>query len=114
MDRHDVNGWNGSPFPVGEMAGMPDRGRMARTARRTGLDADEQFTRLMILHHAAGVDMAEYAARAGRDPEVKRFAASMAKVQRYEIDQMNARRQALGLPIVDTAVSTNGVASHNG
>ncbi len=41
--------------------------------------------------------MAEYAAAHGEHDGVRRLAASMAKVQRTEIDEINTRRVALGL-----------------
>ena len=70
---------------------------------REGLAADDQFTRLMIRHHAGGIAMAEYAAANGKNDRVRGLAAAIAKVQRTEIVEMELRRKALGLAPVDTS-----------
>ena len=57
----------------------------------------------MIRHHAAGSAMAAYAAEHGEHPGVRKFAASMARTQRNEINEINLRRVALGLPEVSRA-----------
>ena len=51
----------------------------------------------MIRHHAGGISMAEYAAEHGEHSGVRALAASMAKVQRTEIAEINTQRVALGL-----------------
>jgi uncharacterized protein (DUF305 family) len=57
----------------------------------------------MIRHHAAGSAMAEYAADHGEHAGVRKFAAAMARTQRSEINEINHRRLALGLPAVPGA-----------
>jgi uncharacterized protein (DUF305 family) len=89
--------WMGHPVRAADMPGMPTTAELAELDASQGLTADDVFTRLMIHHHAGGVAMAEYAAKHGEHPGVRRFAASMARVQRTEIDEMNNRRVALGL-----------------
>jgi uncharacterized protein (DUF305 family) len=89
--------WMGHPVRPADMPGMPTKAELAELDAAQGLTADDVFTRLMIHHHAGGIAMAEYAAEHGEHPGVRRFAASMARVQRTEIDEMNNRRVALGL-----------------
>jgi uncharacterized protein (DUF305 family) len=92
--------WMGHPVAPSAMPGIPTKDERAELDASSGLAADDVFTRLMIRHHAGGIAMAEYAAAHGEHSGVRRLAATMAKVQRTEIDEMNARRVALGLPRV--------------
>ena len=57
----------------------------------------------MIRHHAAGSAMAAYAAEHGEHSGVRKFAAAMARAQRTEINEINHRRAALGLPEMSRA-----------
>jgi uncharacterized protein (DUF305 family) len=92
--------WMDHPVAPSEMPGMPTEADRAALDVATGLEADDLFTRLMIRHHAGGISMAEYAAEHGENEGVRRLAASMAKVQRTEINEINRRREAIGLPPV--------------
>jgi uncharacterized protein (DUF305 family) len=94
-------GWMGHPVPVARMPGMPTRAEMEALRASDGLDADDRFTRLMIRHHAAGAAMAEYEAEHGENDAVRRLAANMARLQRAELAEMNAKRRDLGLAPVD-------------
>jgi uncharacterized protein (DUF305 family) len=89
--------WMGEPVAPGDMPGLATQAEFDELEAATGQDADDVFTRLMIDHHAAGVEMAEYVVAHGTDDVTRRFARAMAKSQRYEIDEMNARRVKLGL-----------------
>ena len=89
--------WMGHPVAPSAMPGMPTEPERAELDASSGLTADDVFTRLMIRHHAGGIAMAEYAAAHGENAGVRGLAATMAKVQRTEIDEMNTRRVALGL-----------------
>jgi uncharacterized protein (DUF305 family) len=93
--------WMGDPMDPADMPGMASNADFAELRAATGLSADDVFTRLMIRHHEAGIAMAGRAAAEGENPRVRRFARTMAAVQRTEIDEMNRRRQALGLAPVD-------------
>jgi uncharacterized protein (DUF305 family) len=95
--------WMGHAVAPAEMPGMATAAEFAGLRAAEGLDADEQFTRLMILHHAAGVTMGDYAAAHGENAKVKKLAAAMANVQGIEIAEMNHRREQLGLARVPTA-----------
>ena len=95
--------WMGMAVPPAQMPGMATEEQLAQLGAAQGLDADEQFTRLMMRHHAAGAAMADFAVAHGENDRVKNLAAAMARVQRTEIREMNARRTALGLPVVPSA-----------
>jgi uncharacterized protein (DUF305 family) len=105
----------GNPSTVGDGISMDWMGHSVVSARMPGLateadyaklrvadpaEAADQFSRLMIRHHKAGIEMADYAARFGQNSDVRRLARAMAKAQRFEIYEMNLRRVALGLQAV--------------
>ena len=96
--------WMGDPVAASRMPGMANEGEFAGLRTAEGSSADDQFTRLMIRHHAGGIAMAEYAAANGKSDRVRRLAAAIAKVQGTEIVEMEMRRKALGLAAVDTSV----------
>jgi uncharacterized protein (DUF305 family) len=93
----------GHAVPVSEMPGMPTRAEVDQLRQSEGLDADDRFTRLMIRHHAAGVAMADYATDHGENESVRKLATAMARLQRAELAEMNAKRRDLGLAAVDTS-----------
>ena len=92
--------WMGHPVRPADMPGMPTEAQRAQLDQSEGLAADDVFTHLMIDHHAGGIAMSDYAAAHAEHAGVRSLAATMAKVQRTEIDEMNARRVQLGLPEV--------------
>jgi uncharacterized protein (DUF305 family) len=100
--------WMGESVPSTEMPGLATPADFDRLEAEAGITADDDFSRLMIEHHAAGVVMAEYAAEHGENEKVRRLARAMAKAQRFEIEEMNARRVAIGLPAVEVSDSGHG------
>jgi len=101
--------WMGHPVEPADMPGMATPEELEALAAATGIEADDLFSRLMILHHAAGGEMAEYEAQHGEHETVRNFARKIAEIQRTEIGELNERRVALGLapveidePLIDT------------
>jgi uncharacterized protein (DUF305 family) len=92
--------WMGHSVPSRSMPGLATKADYARLATESGLTADDDFSRLMITHHKAGIEMADFAAANGSNETVRDLARKMASTQRFEITEMNLRRRALGLPIV--------------
>ena len=89
--------WMGHPVRPADMPGMPTKAELGDLDTSSGLAADDLFTHLMIRHHAGGIGMARYAAAHGENAGVRALAATMARVQATEINEMNTRRVALGL-----------------
>jgi uncharacterized protein (DUF305 family) len=106
--------WMGMAVDPSAMPGMPTNAEADALAAAQGPDADDQFTELMIRHHAAGAAMAEFAAENGSNAKVRNLAAAMAKVQRTEINELNTRRAALGLPKVDVSAIEDEMAGAHG
>jgi uncharacterized protein (DUF305 family) len=78
---------------------MASETEMARLAEAEGAELDDLFSQLLIDHHAGGLHMAQAAAADASIREVREVAAAMAETQRTEVDETNARRQKIGLPI---------------
>lgn len=92
--------WMGMRVPRDRMIGLATKSQLARLAAARGTELDQEFTRLMIDHHAGGVHMAEYAAPRAITAAVKRWAASMADGQRGEIAELNRWRVQHGFAAV--------------
>ena len=93
--------WMGMPVARGRMRGLATPQQMHDLATIRGGKLDQLFTRLVIDHHAAGVHMAEHAARLATGAPAKEWAQSMAEGQRHEIGELNRWRTANGLDPVD-------------
>lgn len=84
-----------APEPMAWMghagAGMPGMATPAELAELDTLDvaeAEEQFLRLMVHHHAGALEMTSFAVDEARDPGVARLARGMDSGQAAEIDLM--------------------------
>ena len=89
--------WMDESVDPANMPGLASVADFEELEAATGVGADEIFTRLMIEHHAAGIEMAEYVIEHGNDKVVRKLARSMADIQSFEIDELNVRREKLGL-----------------
>jgi uncharacterized protein (DUF305 family) len=97
MGHHDM--------PRDEMPGLATEEEIDGMLAATGDDVDAWFVGLMVDHHAAGADMAEAAAAAVDDDEVRELAERMAKVQRQEIGELLVAAQRIGLDVPPPGVS---------
>lgn len=96
--------WMGMPSAPAAMPGLATDDQIVELRAARGSDADELFSRLMILHHAGGIHMADDAAERADDSFVRELASRMAGLQRTEVSEMSADRAADGYDPVDTAV----------
>jgi uncharacterized protein (DUF305 family) len=87
--------------PDGLMPGMATQEEIRRLRTTTGTAQEILFCQLMIRHHRAGVEMAEYAAENAQVAVVRHLAKTMADGQKYEIGVLTdllAERGAKPLP----------------
>ncbi|MEP6626033.1 MAG: DUF305 domain-containing protein [Acidimicrobiia bacterium] len=98
-------GWMGMRVPRADMPGLATKSQLATLAAARGDALDQEFTRLMIDHHAGGIHMADYAGPHAITAAVKRWAASMADGQRGEISEMNRWRVSHGMAAVPVHLS---------
>jgi uncharacterized protein (DUF305 family) len=84
--------WMGMSVPQAHQPGMATDAQIRRLGQSHGRSIDEQYSRLMILHHAGGVHMAAAAATRARLGDVRKFASAMADGQRKEIRELNRWR----------------------
>jgi uncharacterized protein (DUF305 family) len=105
--------WMGMPVS-GRMPGMASPEQIGKLQTATGDARDEQFMRLMIPHHQAGVAMAEAVLARTDRPEVRKFAEQLVAAQTFEIDAMQDLLKAKGLaPVPMNAGTADGaVAGH--
>jgi uncharacterized protein (DUF305 family) len=114
QDRLRENGGTGSPDVAMEwmdmstepaaMPGLASDADIEALRGARGDVADELFSRLMILHHAGGIEMADWAADRAGDGWVRDLATRMARLQRTEVSEMAADRAGDGYDAVDTSV----------
>ena len=93
--------WMGESTSPDEMPGLATPEEIAALEQARGVELDDQFTRLMINHHAGGVHMAEFAAESAKLGDVRDFAEQMALNQQREIEELNNARIARGLEPVE-------------
>jgi uncharacterized protein (DUF305 family) len=78
----------GMGMTVESMPGMATRDELDTLAASSGPEADRLFATMMIAHHQAGVEMAEFAAANAGTDVVRTFASNMARNQGLEIAEM--------------------------
>ncbi len=71
------------------MQAMDKMNKAMATAPMTG-NADHDFAAMMIPHHQGAIDMAVYELDHGKDPKMRKLAASIIKAQESEMAAMQA------------------------
>jgi uncharacterized protein (DUF305 family) len=103
--------WMSDPKPREQMDGLATPAEMEQLKAARGTELDDLFTRLMIIHHAGGIHMADFAARFGHDEDAVRWAKGMADAQRSDIGEMNRWRTGHGLAAIDPGPWVLGTAT---
>ena len=87
-----LNDWfKASPKEVAnEAADKEMKMHMSMLSEKKDADFDKAFLEMMPKHHHAAVEMAEQAGKKASHPELKEFAAKLAKDQQNEIKQMKS------------------------
>ena len=101
--------WMGEPT-TGLMPGMAAPAETAELATLPVDQAEAQFLRLMVAHHAGGVEMAEAGAELTDDPQVVQLARSIAAAQESEIDYLQSLLAARGLPAAPVPAGMGAVS----
>jgi uncharacterized protein (DUF305 family) len=81
-------GWMNHPVPEARMPGLASDADLDQLANATGAAADTLFVNLMVVHHQAGIVMAQHAAEHAATSEVRAFATSMVSSEQEEIIEM--------------------------
>ena len=74
----------------GRMPGMASGEQLSKLRESRGKQAEILYLRLMIVHHRAGVEMAEAAQAAASDSQTVRLARTMVEGQKSEINLMTS------------------------
>ncbi|MCK6210167.1 DUF305 domain-containing protein [Georgenia sp. EYE_87] len=82
----------------GLMPGMATQAELNQLAAASGEDAERLFLTLMIEHHEAGVDMAEYAVDDAKEDVVTHLAATIVQSQSAELTVLQDLLAARGGP----------------
>lgn len=85
---------------TGAMPGMASQEELNRLREAKDMAADEQFLRLMIPHHRAGVVMAQALLDRSQHPQMRALAQSVVNSQQSEITYMQDLLKGMGLPKV--------------
>lgn len=107
--------WMGHPT-TGPMPGMATSDQIAMLQTLPPAEADVLLLQLMIVHHLAGVDMANALLERSDDEDARRLAERIAQSQDVEIANMNAMLVDRGQTPYDraTAPGLDGTPTHPG
>jgi uncharacterized protein (DUF305 family) len=89
--------WMGMHTPQAAQPGMATARELAALDKARGHQLDDLFSALMINHHNGGLHMATYASTHAKTKLARKLANVMARDQRFEIIDLNAWREHLGL-----------------
>ena len=92
--------WMAQPTLRNQMYGLATPEQMTELAAARGPQLNDLFTRLMIVHHAGGVHMAQFAASHATTETVRSWAQAMVDGQKGEIAELNRWRVQHGFPSV--------------
>jgi len=95
----EVMGWMGEPMPIEDMPGLATDEQMQQLEDANGEEAEALWIALMSEHHLAGLHMADYAARHGKDETTVNLARAIVKNQRSEVLDYDRYRRSHDLPI---------------
>ncbi|WP_226909806.1 DUF305 domain-containing protein [Georgenia ruanii] len=87
------------PAAPGLMPGMATRAQINQLSAAQGRDAERIFLQLMIPHHEAGVEMAEYAANEAEEPAVRHLATTIVQAQTSELTVLRDMLAKRGGPL---------------
>ena len=104
--------WMGAPT-TGLMPGMATPEQVAQLQSLPPEQADVLLLQLMIVHHRAGIDMADAVLDRSDNGEVRRLAETFSRTQGAEVDSMNAMLVSRGQPPVD-GTTLPGAEGQNG
>lgn len=88
--------WMGHAMPIDEMDGLATQAELDEFARASGDEASRMFASLMIDHHLAGIDMAQYAIDNASNNDVVNMAISMVEGQTAEVSELRALLETIG------------------
>jgi len=80
--------WMNQAVPEDQMPGLASDSDLNKLANAKGAAADTLFVNLMVVHHQAGIVMAQYAVEHAATSEVRDFAKSMVSSEQEEIVEM--------------------------
>lgn len=98
MDMGGEDGMDMSSMPGG-MPGMASNADLQALERARGERAARIFLQLMIPHHEAGVEMADYAVENAETEQVRRLAESISVAQQSELTVLNDLLDERGGPV---------------
>jgi uncharacterized protein (DUF305 family) len=102
MTNGDEIGDPHAPDDMGSTGAMPGMATAADLERLQGLrgrDAERLYLQLMIPHHQAGIEMAEYALANATDPQVQNLAQRIVQAQTAEIKALQDMLDDRGGPL---------------
>ncbi len=80
------------------MPGLASREQLRAFAEAVPADAERQFLELMLEHHLAAIEMAEFAAQHAEVADVRRLAEAIVSGQRAEVEEMRRLLARDGAP----------------
>jgi uncharacterized protein (DUF305 family) len=104
--------WMGHPVE-GQMPGMASPDEIAQLRELPAPEMEELFLQLMIVHHQAGVDMAQAVLDRSDNSTVEFLAGRMVASQQKEIDVMNDLLERKGLDRVPEEPAMDGDDEHS-